>query len=276
VDVEILPGAMPAEVGKKSADLSYLEVLCDGSLIFNAMPFARFLVSAGRVEVDLPFPDAPHWRPFLLGPILALLCYMRGFVPLHASAVRISGRAVAFAGPSGAGKSTLAAALCTRGHALVTDDVCPVSLLSTSALVHPTFPGMKLSTATLAACGIGLRDFQPVLPDGGKLQVPRTSGFQSAPLPLDRVYLIEDTPEGTSDGIATLAGAEAFERLSTELYRPHIGRFLSGRSCLFSKTAQLAAHTEVRRILRLRAYSNLASLAQLVEEDAGRPSERRL
>jgi len=274
VDIEICPGSMPAEVGKQSADLPYLEMLGDGSLIFDAMPHARFLVSASRVVIDLPYgPEATTWRPLLLGPILALLCYIRGLVPLHASVVRIGGRAVAFAGRSGAGKSTLAAALCARGHALVTDDVCPVSHLSTVALVHPTFPGMKLSTPTLAALGVGPCDFLPVLPDGDKMQVPQPKGFEATPLPLDLVYLIEDAPEGASDRIETITGAEAFERLSADIYRPQMGRFLSGRSALFSKIAQLAGHAAVRRIIRRRAHSKLAALARLIEADANRPRQ---
>ena len=57
---------------------------------------------------------------------------------LHASAVRVNGRAVLFCGSSGAGKSTLAAALAQRGYPLVTDDVCTLSIGEAGApVVYP-------------------------------------------------------------------------------------------------------------------------------------------
>jgi hypothetical protein len=49
-----------------------------------------------------------------------------GYLSLHASAVAIDGRAVAFLAPKGFGKSTLAVALAMRGARLITDDSLPV------------------------------------------------------------------------------------------------------------------------------------------------------
>lgn len=269
VDIEIHQGAMPTQGGKSTIDLPYLKLLRDGSLIFDARPYARFLVTASRVVVDLPNgSQVPGWRAFLLGPVLALLCYLRGLLPLHASAVRIGGRAVAFAGRSGAGKSTLAAALYDRGYALVTDDICPVASLSTIPIVRPTFPGMKLSTSTLAALRSEQCDLIPVRPDGDKMQIPRTNAFDPTPLPLDLLYVIQDSLDDRDDRIATMSGAEAFEQLSVEIYRPEIGRFLFERSAMFSMAAQLSGHIAVRRLIRRRDYSRLSALARLVEIDA--------
>ena len=277
VDIEIHRGAIPTQDGQSTTNLPYQTLLTDGSLIFDAMPYARFLVTASRVVVDLPNgSQVPDWRAFLLGPVLALLCYLRGLLPLHASAVRIGGRAVAFAGRSGAGKSTLAAALYDRGYALVTDDICPVDSLSTIPVVRPTFPGMKLSTTTLAALRSEKCDLVPVQPVGDKMQVPRTSAFDPTPLPLDLLYVIQDSPDDRDDRVATVSGAEAFEQLSVEIYRPEIGRFLFQRSALFSMAAQLSAHIAVRRLIRRQDYSRLSALARLVESDAMRaPSPKR-
>jgi len=62
-------------------------------------------------------------RLYLLGSAWGALCYQRDLLVLHASAVRVDGRAVAFCGRPGMGKSTLAAWLAESGHALVSDDL---------------------------------------------------------------------------------------------------------------------------------------------------------
>jgi hypothetical protein len=63
---------------------------------------------------------------YLSGPVLGYGACRRGRFALHASAVRIGGRAIAFAGDGGAGKSTLAAAVVAAGADAITDDVTVV------------------------------------------------------------------------------------------------------------------------------------------------------
>jgi hypothetical protein len=77
-----------------------------------------------------PDPAAPlEWIPILLrGVVLAVLLELRGKSSLHASAVEVDGRVVAFAGESGSGKSTTAALSCAAGARLVSDDVLSLEM----------------------------------------------------------------------------------------------------------------------------------------------------
>jgi hypothetical protein len=77
------------------------------------------LVGAPEASPDL-------LRTFAQGAALATLLTLSEACVLHASAVEISGRAVAFAGASGSGKSTLAALCCAAGARLLTDDLLVV------------------------------------------------------------------------------------------------------------------------------------------------------
>jgi len=268
VDIEIQTGSVPAETGRLAVEAPYLRMSADGSVIFDAMPHARFLVTANRVVVDLSHgPEDWGWRPILLGPVLAVVCYLRGLLPLHASAVRVRGRAVAFAGRSGAGKSTLAAALCDRGYPLVTDDISPVASITTEPLVHPTYPGLKLSDATLSALEVTQRDFTRIPLGDQKFQVPAVDAFDQGPLPLDRVYVIEDAVDESEDRVEAIGGSDAFQRLGAEIYRPEIGRFLFSRSTLFTLAAQLSSRISVRRLIRRPDFARLDALATLVEAD---------
>jgi hypothetical protein len=70
---------------------------------------------------------ATELLPILLaGTVSALLLNLRGHLVLHASAVTLDDRALAFVGDSGRGKSTMAALMCVDGAELVTDDVLRV------------------------------------------------------------------------------------------------------------------------------------------------------
>ncbi len=69
-------------------------------------------------------------RADLLGRVMALAAHADGRLTLHASAVSVAGRAVAFVGPKHAGKSTLALALVRKGARLLTDDTLVVRLQS--------------------------------------------------------------------------------------------------------------------------------------------------
>ncbi len=62
---------------------------------------------------------------------------------LHASAVAVDGRCVAFCGARGSGKSTLAAALVAAGADFVTDDYAPLERTSWLVWPVPYAPGIK-------------------------------------------------------------------------------------------------------------------------------------
>jgi hypothetical protein len=264
VDIEIRPGSVAAIADKSK----YFEATQDGRVLLDLSPVVRFLVAPNCVLVDTSAPEAPDWRVRLLGPALGLLCYLRGVLPLHACCVRVGTRAVAIAGPSCAGKSTLAAALMRRNHALVTDDICAITSLRGRPTVLPSFPALKLSPDSLKTLDIDPGGLVHVWLDADKFLLPGTGSFDPAPLPLDKVYLLEDASEGDDDTIISISGADAFERLSAMYYRAEMGRSLYQPSALFSMAAQLAGQVAVRLVVRRSGFDCLASLARLIETDA--------
>jgi hypothetical protein len=102
-----------------------------GRYVFRAPSFCDLEISQDlrviRCRLD-PSAD-PALLPILLrGTATALLLELRGDLTLHASAVQVEGRALAFAGPSGSGKTTTAALFCAAGAGLVSDDVLHVEI----------------------------------------------------------------------------------------------------------------------------------------------------
>jgi len=63
----------------------------------------------------------------ITGTVVAYLLSADGRLVLHASAVEVGGRSLAFVGQSGQGKTTMATLICADGYPLVADDLLPVS-----------------------------------------------------------------------------------------------------------------------------------------------------
>jgi len=90
---------------------------------FNGLADVALDMATGTATIDVCDGWPPGMAEVLAGgPVLALALALSGRPCLHASAVSIGGRAVAFAGRSGAGKTTLAALACLAGADLVADD----------------------------------------------------------------------------------------------------------------------------------------------------------
>ena len=110
----------------------------DGTCLFS-FGGQRFGISAqfDSVEVEVGHNTDLGWVSVLLdGWVLSLVVFLRGGVVLHANAVQIDGRLVAFVGSSRQGKTTLGSALCSLGGQLFTDDVLSVTFPPDSSTVR--------------------------------------------------------------------------------------------------------------------------------------------
>lgn len=104
----------------------------------------RYFVSEHGTDVyaALPSIDAWRWQRLLFAQVLPLAAALQGLTVLHASAVAVNGRAVAFAASSGTGKTSLAAHLVAGGAVPITDDVLALELGGGG--VTRAYPGPRL------------------------------------------------------------------------------------------------------------------------------------
>lgn len=112
-----------------------------------------YLVAADGRRVLCAPPSGPTWRweRLVLAQVLPLAAVLRGKDVLHASAVAVSDRAVAFMGRSGAGKTTLAGRIVANGARLVADDVLAIDLSGNDVLVHRGGAIARIDAAELRA-----------------------------------------------------------------------------------------------------------------------------
>jgi hypothetical protein len=169
----------------------------DATLAFGRA--AAFHIRAGREIVVTPVPGAELSlvRLYLVGKVMATLLYQRGFLVLHASAVEIEGKAVAFMGTSGFGKSSLAASLYACGNTVIADDVVAVDLGS-GAVAIPAFPQLKLDPEMAHALGYQRDSLVPLHPLEPKRGLRVSDRFARVRSPLELIYLLGTDPARAS------------------------------------------------------------------------------
>ena len=200
-----------------------LHELGDG-LLFVATDAGRYKIAGGRQITIDPNPGAPdiNVRLFLLGSAFGALLHQRGLLPLHANAVEIEGKAVAFMGESGAGKSTLAAWFHDRGFKVVADDVCAVIFnQDAQPYVAPGLPRLRLWSQALEFTGRDStnldRSYVGAAGAMDKFDVPLATGSTSrSALELAGLYRLE---RGDEFNVEPLYGVEAAEAIFDNTYR---------------------------------------------------------
>lgn len=115
-------------------------------IIFHIGGAGRILIENGKRATFDAFPsaDADRIRVTFIGTTQSMLWYQRGYLPLHASALLVDGRAIAIGAHSHGGKSVLAAALTTRGYPLIADDMMVVDWSPEVPVVLPGYQKLRL------------------------------------------------------------------------------------------------------------------------------------
>jgi len=247
-----------------------LQVAADGSCRFEVAAVAAYRVDAGGREITIApavDSDSPDVRVFLFGTVFAIVCFRRNLLPLHASVVKIAGKAVAFSGASGAGKSTLAAAFLKRGYAILADDVAVVDPAAPGrALVWPAMPRLKLWRDMMDGFAFDTDGLERARVQLEKYHLP-VETFAPEPVPLAAVYHLVEAREQRHEEMRLLSGVEAFLALDRAVYRRQLGLRLVGKEELFARSR--AAASAVRSV-RLSRLVSLARADAIVDQIAAR------
>ena len=204
-----------------------------------------------------PTADERAARLDLTGRVLALALHIGGCLCLHASAVSIGGRAVAFLAPKGSGKSTLAVALERAGAELMSDDIVPVEL-APSPMARPGAHSVRMFRDTAAMLGMHMdlaldsSTSKPMFRDSaiGRRRVHAA--------PLDALYLLTSVSTLDTPPIhrQRLSEPDAVTRV---LGQTKIGVLLGGReaAAVLKRTAALVSTVPVYELKVARDLSRL-------------------
>jgi hypothetical protein len=268
---ELFPGTGSAQISIRRGPCLVPVRIPDGLLSFSFSfdGVARYCVFRGEeILVDpLPQADESSVRLFLLSTGMGALLHQRNIPLIHGSAIGTSKGAVIFAGPSGSGKSTLAAAFFKRGCKVLADEISAIRM-SESVSVLPGQSSLMLWKDVLAKLSIDSSSLIPVRPHLEKYLFPLAASYQSLPLPLRKIYLLE-TSNGTNCSLVPLRGTEKLGALTSNLYRPRIILDMGLEGPAYSQIVELAARIEVVRLIRPICRFRVEELVDFLGRDLG-------
>jgi hypothetical protein len=255
--------------GEKKSRAPRARVHVVGHDVYVSHPTVGMLRCRGGAEIEvnaLRGVAEEVVADYVLSSGLAVLLHQRGFLVLHASAVMVHGQAVAFLGKSGSGKSTLAAAMTQQGHALIVDDILPVSIQGQVASVRAGVPRLKLWPDVLGHLGEDSEQLPRVWPDEDKRarRVPPLG--RRAPVRLARVYVVE---QGDELVIAGLAPQERLQALVQNTFTARLLRSI-GAEAHFRQCVSLAEALPIRRLRRPLHLDQLGRAVRGIEAEIAR------
>ena len=259
--VTVRAAAVPASLPDATKKGATWQISGD-RFLFQVPDVARFLLSGGR---EIVFEAAPGIAPadvavFLTGTVFGILLHQRGEIVLHASAVRVAGKAVLFCGPSGAGKSTLAAALAQRGFPSVSDDLCAITLAGAVPMVQPDGRHLKLWAQAIEKLDLAERCGAAVRNRLQKFFVEPAVAL-AEPLPLGAVYALRETRPPLKAGIERPNVVDAALLLRRNAYRPLMVNRMGQRADYFRAATAIA---NVAGIFHLTRALNFAAMPEVV------------
>lgn len=226
----------------------------------------KFLIRAGCEITLAPIEgaDAGNLRFLTLGVALGITLHMRGRLALHASAVVVNGRAVAFLGESGEGKSTLAARLLRRGHTLLTDDVLALSSDQGETRAWPGFPQLKLWPDALRDMGDDPEALPTLLSVSEKRSYRLQERFAGGSLPLQRIYVLGG---GHAISSTPLEPQQAFQELAGNTYALRFIGAAGSTAEHLRQCAHLVRTVQIHRLRRPYRLDQLDAVAELIERE---------
>jgi hypothetical protein len=175
----------------------------------------RAAIAPGQTLEDL--------TAYLYGPVLGYLLRAWTQLALHASCVRIRDGAVLIAGEAGAGKSTTAAALATRGHTVISDDLTALTFDAGAPIAWPAFDHLRLWPTSAPLLLDEASSLERITPTWDKRRFPLEGpAFADAPCPVRAIVVLRERRDGARAFVRTLAPARAVITLAANSYANYL------------------------------------------------------
>jgi hypothetical protein len=232
----------------------------------------EFWLDRKREHVWATWPDTSsleNTTSYLLGPVLGLVLRLRGVTCLHASAVALEDRSVAFVGAPGAGKSTTAAAFGRQGHGILSDDIVALTENEGAFLVMTGCPYLRLWPESVKMFHESPEALPRIIPDGEKRRLALGNGgvpLERRALRLSAIYFLGDRRSDLAPYVETFRAQAALLSLVANTYGNKIlDRDLRAKE--FGVLSRLVETVPIRRIFPHSDLSRIGDLCRVILED---------
>ena len=231
------------------------------SLVFDDT--GRFDVSADGSEITWHRPPdvaLPAVQADITSRVMALALHAGGVFTLHASAVSVAGRGLAFLGPKYHGKSTICSALVLEGARALSDDTVPVH-----AGAEPTLsPGVpKLRLWTDAAARLFGTDEEPRL---RKRIMDHLDAHQveTGAVAFSAAYILNPVTELPDGAAAQRERLDTVRATMSLVMHSKLGAVLAGSesAVVLSRAAEIASVVPVYALHVVRDLERIDEVAQ--------------
>jgi len=266
-DIEVGTGSVMRVEEEQARDFGYSYITPEEAY-FVQRGVGTVRIAQGRYITADPLPDADMGaiRVIIENMALGVALHQRGILTLHASAVLLGGRAVAFIGDKGWGKSTMAAHLFARGHMPLTDDVLAIDVEPQPPSMRPAYPQLKLwPDAAASSLDVPPEELARTYNQSEKRLYRPEGSFPTDPVPLQAIYVLDSGPELT---IESLASRPAFAHLLRNSYTVHLLKRTGAEVRHLQQLTQLGGCVHVYHLKRPQDLTLLPQIAKHVEEHA--------
>jgi hypothetical protein len=218
-------------------------------LVFLIEGVGRVLIEDGKRIVFNAWPDSDPQRVRLnfIGTVQSILWHQRGYIPLHASAVKVGERAIAVGGPTRGGKSAIAAALTARGCPLVADDFTVVDWAQKPPLVLPGYQKLRLWKDAAVELDVLDAVVAKAHPAMDKYVVAPAKTFSGEAPALTDLFLLAGE-RGEELHIERLRAVPSFQNLLAAVHMPDEARALGLQSQIFSSLNAIVSSVNIWQV----------------------------
>lgn len=277
--VQIRIGLVPGKVFSPTFETANCAA-SPSEFLLNIPDIARYYIRDGAEVIIQPAAGSHELdiRGYLLSNMFAVLCHQRRLLPLHASAVKMGGGAVAFLADSGAGKSTLAGFLASRGYPLVADDICLLDPDSSAdERVIPVAPWLKLWPSALEVLGHDASAFSQTFTDEDKFRVPTlaSAAVENGRLPLNAIVILKKQAENLPPEamFCRLGAVQSLVEAMRFTYQKYLLEWLGLEKEHFARCGLAISGSQAFEWYRPWGFEELEGAVELLSSKFGKPTD---
>ncbi len=245
-------------------------------LLLKILEAGKFLIRNGN-EIIIQKEDSVSedtLRLYLFGSAIGALLQQRGYLTLHASAIKTDKGAVLFAGDSGAGKSTTLQEFLRRGYKKLSDDTIALYWDESRGQVIclPSYPQSKIWQNTADIFDHDTNKLRQLHPDMDKYALQTREHFYDNELPLYAIYILEVVDSDKEISLDEVTGLAKFKAVNDNTYRNFYSYKLPYRTEHFHIATLVSQNYQIMHVMRPMEHITVTEVCDLIERDFDRPS----